>query len=107
MELTSKLAGSNKGGGNVVPPPVSMGGYSIWPLVTYVIHGASGVQRAFTPSTQSLVGPLTYQRAGLIATAATLLFLGAALLVRKRSDFESGRYLPIVALGIVSFLMLL
>jgi hypothetical protein len=107
IDITLNNFRVQQGGGNDVSPPVSMGAYSIWPLVTYLINGASGLQRALTPSTQSLVGPLTYQRAGLIATIGTLLFLGVALMFRKRADFEFGGYLPLVALGIVSFLMLL
>jgi hypothetical protein len=97
-----------QGGGNaVVLTTVSQDAYSIWPLVTYLVDGASGQQRAFTPSSTILVGPLSYQRLSQILTLAALLFVSAALLFRKRAAIDSGGYLPLVALGIASFLMLL
>ncbi len=86
---------------------VSQDAYSIWPLVTYVVSGASGLQRAFTPSSADVVGSLTYQRLGLILTVVALLAIGAALALRSREKLENGGYLPLVALGICSFLMLL
>jgi hypothetical protein len=95
------------GGNDPGLTPVSQGAYSIWPLVTYVSKGASGLQREFVPSSQTLVGNLTYQRASLILTGVALLLLTVALALRKRAQFESGGYIPAVALGITSFLMLL
>jgi hypothetical protein len=53
------------------------------------------------------VGSLTYQRASQILTGTALLLLAVALAIRKRAQFESGGYIPSVALGITSFLMLL
>jgi hypothetical protein len=52
------------------------------------------------------VGSLTYQRLSQILTLAAMLVVSAALL-RRRSTAESGGYLPLLALGVVSFLMLL
>jgi hypothetical protein len=86
---------------------VSQGAFSLWPLVTYLVHGASGLQRTFMPGSQSLVGALNYQQASQILTVAVLLVLSVVLLVRKRKGFENGEYVPIVALGITSSLMLL
>jgi hypothetical protein len=95
------------GGNEVALTTVSQDALSVWPLVTYAAHGASGLQRAFTPSSASLVGSLTYLRLGQILTLAALVIVGAALLFRKRVVREPGAYLPFVALGITSFLMLL
>jgi hypothetical protein len=95
------------GGNDAALTTVSQGAFSIWPLVTYLIYGASGLTRTFIPSSEILVGPLTYQSAGLILTIAALLILSVALLLRKRSAFESGGYIPFVTLGVTSFLMLL
>jgi hypothetical protein len=86
---------------------VSQDAYSVWPLVTYVAHGATGLQRAFTQSSTVLVGSLTYQRLSQILTVAAMVVIGATLLVRQRIAAEPGGYLPLVALGIASFLMLL
>ena len=95
------------GGNEVALTTVSQDAYSIWPLVTYVAHGASGLARAFTPSSAALVGSLTYQRLSQILTIAAILSVSAALVFRRRAAIDSGGYLPLVALGISSFLMLL
>jgi hypothetical protein len=95
------------GGNGASLTTVSQGAFSIWPLITYLTHGASGMQRAFMPSSQSLLGPVTYQLASQVLTVGSLLVLSAALLFRQRDNFKSGDYLLIVALGIASFLMLL
>ena len=95
-------------GGNVnALTTVSQGGMSIWPLVTYFAHGASGLQRAFTSSSQLLVGSVSYQQVSQALTAAALLFIAIILAFKRRSSFAAGGYLPIVALAIGSFLMLL
>jgi hypothetical protein len=86
---------------------VSQTAYSIWPLVTYLVQGASGLQRAFLPSSTLLVGPLSYQFVSQVLTLAAMLSVSAILLFRRRSAIDPGGYLPLVALGIASFLMLL
>ena len=97
-----------EGGGNVVTlTTVSQGAYSIWPLITYLTHGTTGLLRAFTPSSETLVGSLTYQEAGQVLTALALLAIAAVLWFTKRLTNEPGAYLPFVAIGIASFLMLL
>jgi hypothetical protein len=93
------------GGNDPALTTVSQDAYSVWPLVTYFHHGASGYYRSFTPSAQALLGPLSYQRAGLIATASVLMGVIVGLLWRSRRDLMGGAYLPLVALGIVGFLM--
>lgn len=94
------------GGNNQAVTTVSQDAYSIWPLVTYAVSGASGLGRAFTLSSTSLIGPLTYQRFSQVLTLTALLVICGVLLVRKRTTSEPGAYLPFVALGITSFLML-
>jgi hypothetical protein len=95
------------GGNHPSLTTVSQGAISIWPLVTYLAHGASGLQRAFTPSSAVLVGDVTYQRLSQILTAAAMLVVSAALMFRRRAAFESGGYIPLVTIGAASFLMLL
>jgi hypothetical protein len=97
-----------EGGGNEVAlTTVSQDALSIWPLITYIAHGTSGLYRAFTPSSDVLVGSLTYQRLGQVLTIAAMLIISGVLLLRKRAALESGGYSPLIALGIASFLMLL
>jgi hypothetical protein len=95
------------GGNQAQLSTVSQDAYSIWPLVTYALHGASGLGRAFTPSSADVLGHVSYRQLGLILTLAALLAISLALLLRRRSALDSGAYLPVVALGICSFLMLL
>jgi len=97
-----------EGGGNVVIlTTVSQDSYSIWPLVTLFARGASSLQRAFTPSSDLLIGSLTYQRVSQVLTVSAMLVLAGTLVFKKRATEEAGAYLPFVALGIASFLMLL
>ncbi len=94
-------------GGNVVAlTTVSQDAYSIWPLVTYIAHGSSGLERAFTPSADLLIGTLSYLRLSQVLTLIALLITGSALVFRRRA-YIADEYLPIVGLGIASFLMLL
>jgi hypothetical protein len=95
------------GGNNPKLTTVSQGAYSIWPLVTYITHGTSSTERAFTPSAETLIGSVTYQRAGQILTLAALLLVSVALWTRRQTRDEPGSYLAFVAVGITSFLMLL
>jgi hypothetical protein len=95
-------------GGNAASlATVSQSAYSVWPLVTYLVHGASGLQRAFTSSSTVVVGSLTYHTVGQVATIVAMLLVGGTLILRKRAASESGGYLPVVALGVTAFLMLL
>jgi hypothetical protein len=95
------------GGNQVALTTVSQDALSIWPLITYITHGASGLQRAFTPSSELVFGSLTYQLLGQVLAVGAMLIVGGALLFRKRAALDGGGYLPLVALGITSFLMLL
>jgi hypothetical protein len=95
------------GGNEVALTTVSQDAYSIWPLVTYVTHGASGLERAFTPSSTAVIGSLTYQRLSQIMTLTALLLVSGLLLLRKRAVDEGAAYLTFIALGISAFLMLL
>jgi hypothetical protein len=95
------------GGNQAALTTVSQDAYSLWPLVTFIAHGASGLQRAFTASSTPLFGSVTYQQVSQVATLSALLVISAVLLFRKRTQLESGAYIPFVALGMTSFLMLL
>lgn len=95
------------GGNAAALTTVSQDAYSVWPLVTYLVNGATGAARAFTPSSSVLFGTVTYQRLSQVLTVAALLAIAVALWSRRRVTAEPGAYLPLVALGIASFLMLL
>jgi len=86
---------------------VSQDAYSIWPLVTYAAHGSSGLLRAFTPSSEPLVGSLTYQQVSQVLTLAAMLIVAGILAFWRRATEDPGGYLPLIALGIATFLMLL
>ena len=44
------------GGNQASLTTVSQSAYSVWPLITYVFHGAASTQRAYTPSAEPLLG---------------------------------------------------
>jgi hypothetical protein len=88
------------------PSTLSQDAYSIWPLVSYLQYGASGLARSFTPSNQTLLGSVTYQGAATIAAILTLLAVAILLVVRGRKGVAMGQYIPVVTLSIVGFLML-
>ena len=94
------------GGNDVQLTTVSQDAYSVWPLVTYATHGKLGLERAFTPSSASLAGPITYQRFSQFLTIAAMFLIGGVLLIRRKLTTDPGEYLPVVALGVVTFLML-
>jgi len=86
---------------------LSQGAYTVWPLISYLAHGYSGLGRIFGQSSGALVGSLSYQRASQIVTVVALILVLAALIRARRKLFESGEYIPLVALGVTAFLMLL
>lgn len=107
LDITFHNLRVQQGGGNVAAvTTVSQDAYTIWPLLTYVTHGASGLERGFTPVSEQFIGPLTYQRTSQALTLAALLFIAATLFFKKGAT-EAGNYIPLVALGMVSFLMLI
>jgi hypothetical protein len=95
------------GGNDPSVTTVSQGAYTVWPLMTFLTHGASGAQRIYTQSANSFIGPLSYQRASQILTFVAGLLVIVGLVRRSRESFDAGRYIPMVALGVTSFLMLL
>jgi len=105
--MVNDLRIQEAGGNQASLATVSQGAFSIWPLVTYATHGASGVDRAFVPSGNHLIGSLTYQSVSQALTVLAILLVIGALLRRNRSALNEGGYLPLVAIGVTSFLMLL
>jgi hypothetical protein len=95
------------GGNDDVLTTVSQDAYSIWPLVTFGVNGASGLARSFTPSSTILVGPFTYQRVSQVLTVLAILLVIGALAAQSRASIERGRYVPIIGIGVASFFMLL
>jgi len=105
--LVHNISVQEAGGNQDSLTTVSQSAYSVWPLVTYALQGASGMERAFTPSSGLLIGSLTYQRASQILTVIAIVIVALALAKRKRSAIDSGGYLPLVAVGVAGFLLLL
>ncbi len=104
--MVNDLRIQEAGGNDALLTTVSQDAYSVWPLVTFATRGKSGLERAFTPSSTPLAGPVTYQRLSQFLTIAAMLLIGGVLLIRKRLTADPGEYLPLVALGSVAFLML-
>lgn len=104
--LLNQFHFQESGGNEASQRIVSLGAYSIWPVLTNVFAGAHGLARFHQPSGSSLLGPLTYQQAGSILTAATVLACAALILLRRGARGEPAGYLLPLALGTGAFLML-
>ena len=96
-----------EGGGNEpAQTVVSLGALSVWPLVTHLVEGASGLARFSYPGVSPLIGDFTYQRISQLVTLGAALVVAGALLLRRRPATASGDHLPLLALGTTAFLML-
>jgi hypothetical protein len=83
----------------------SPGYYSIWTLPLLLVNGQHGLDRMWSPSTQHLLGSLTYGQVGTALSVLFLLGVGATLFVVKRLSTVPGQYLPVVAFGLFGWLM--
>jgi hypothetical protein len=84
---------------------ISPANYSIWTLPLYFVSGQHGLDRMWAPSTMPFLGPLTY---GQLAAAISIVFLlgvGTLLLFTKRISTQPGLYLPLVAFGLLGWLL--
>jgi hypothetical protein len=83
----------------------SPGYYSVWTLPLLFVNGQRGLERMWSPSTQHLLGSLTYGQIGAALSVSFLLVVGALLLLVKRLSAQPGQYLPVVAFGMLGWLM--
>ncbi|MFI5283094.1 MAG: hypothetical protein ACHQ0J_08190 [Candidatus Dormibacterales bacterium] len=83
----------------------SPGYYSIWTLPLLLVNGQHGLDRMWSPSTQHLLGSLTYGQVGAALSVSFLLVVGATLLLVRRLSAQPGQYLPVVAFGMLGWLM--
>jgi hypothetical protein len=107
VDITANIFRVHEATSSNVVTTVSQDTYSIWPLVEYLVQGASGQQQAFNPKNVTLVGPITYQSLSQALTLAVMLALAGFLFFRRRVSGEAGAYIPYLAIGITAFLMLL
>ena len=83
----------------------SPGYYSIWTLPLLWVSGHHGLDRMWSPTTQHLVGSLTYGQIGTALSIGFLLVVGAVIVTFKRPASQPGGYLPIVAFGMLGWLV--
>jgi hypothetical protein len=96
-----------EGGGNEPAQTViSLGALSVWPLVTYLIEGVSGLARFSYPAVSPLIGDFTYQRISQLVTLGAVLVVAGAVLLRRKPATAMGDHLPLLALSTIAFLML-
>jgi hypothetical protein len=107
VDITANIFHVHEGAANSAVTTVSQDTYSVWPLIEYLVQGASGQHQAFNPANVTLVGPITYQSVSQVLTLAVMLLLAGFLFFRRRATDEPGAYIPYVAIGITAFLMLL
>lgn len=108
VDVMAKTLQVQEGGGNEAElTTVSLNAYSVWPLVTYLVGGQSGENRAFLPSAQPLIGGLSYQRVSQILTIVLILAVALLALSDRSQRAGPGGYLPLLALAMTGFLMLI
>jgi hypothetical protein len=90
------------GGNESAQTIVSLGAFSIWPLVTGFAEGATGQERFHHLATDTLIDPLTYQRFSGILAGSIVLIAAGVILFRGRKEGPAGYLLP-VAIGTVGF----
>ena len=83
----------------------SPGYYSVWTLPLLVVSGQHGLGRMWSPSTQQLIGSLTYGQIGAASSVLFLLAIGLVILARGSISRRPGQYLPFIALGMLGWLM--
>ncbi|MEX2391799.1 MAG: hypothetical protein WD904_09435, partial [Dehalococcoidia bacterium] len=90
------------GGNEAAQTIVSLGAFSIWPLVTAVAEGATGQERFHHLAADPLIDPLTYQRISSLLAGSIVLIAAGVILFRGRKEGPAGYLLP-VAIGTVGF----
>ncbi|HUF53827.1 MAG TPA: hypothetical protein VMR52_08650 [Dehalococcoidia bacterium] len=90
------------GGNEAAQTIVSLGAFSIWPLVTAVAEGATGQERFHHLAADPLIDPLTYQRVSSLLAGSIVLITAGVILFRGRKEGPAGYLLP-VAIGTVGF----
>lgn len=88
-----------------VEPRVAADGYSFWPLLTGIFEDQSGPLRFSFASTTELLAGLTYAEWSGILSIGIPVSLALFLLVRGKTFQAEGAYLPVVATGMLGWLM--
>ncbi|HZP26938.1 MAG TPA: hypothetical protein VFB90_07825, partial [Dehalococcoidia bacterium] len=90
--------------GGYVTAKVASDGYSFWPLVTGLLEGQSGLSRFAFPSTAPLIAGHTYAGVSALLSIGLPVIMAGYLLVRRKAT-EEGRYLVVVSLAMLTWLM--
>ena len=99
--LFTQLGGGNEPSWTVV----SAEAYNLWPIVTRVVGGSSGLDRFYYPSAEQLVFGLTYQRVGELIAIVILIVTSALLLFKQKLSNNYKNYFPLLAVGTIGFLL--
>lgn len=85
---------------------VSWSALSIWPLVTLIADGKTGLDRIFYSSKERLVGGLAYWQVGNLLFGTLFVAAAALVLLRRFSAARSSNYIPIIAMATLGLFML-
>jgi len=85
---------------------VSWNALSIWPMVTLLVSGQTGVNRIFYPATNKLVGSITYLQMGTYLFVGIIMVAVALIWFSRRLTVKPDSYLMMVALGTMGLFML-
>jgi hypothetical protein len=84
---------------------VSPGYYAIWTLPLLLVNGQHGLLRMWAQPSETLLGSWNYGQIGAVLSVGVVLFAGALLLFGSKSSMQRGQYLPVVALGMLCWLL--
>src|SRR5439155_17000148 len=107
VDYVSHVFGFQVGTGQADPSfsGISPGYYSIWTLTLLLVNGQHGIDRMWYPRETPLIGYLNYAEISAVIVACFLLVTGFILL-RRSAAGGLRTHLPIVAFGMLGWLML-
>lgn len=85
---------------------LSPGYYSVWTLPLEFVNGQHGLARMWSSSNQMIFGSVTYGTIAATLSIALVLAVGSVILLARSSLARSSQYLPLVAFGVLGWLML-
>jgi hypothetical protein len=94
------------GGNEPAMTLVSLGAYSVWPLVVHLVSRASGLATFNSSSAVPLIGRYSYDAVSTVVTLGLVLVVASLLLRRRRSAPGRGSDFLVLAGGTMGFLML-
>jgi len=85
---------------------ISPASYSVWSLALWIFGDQHGLYRMWAPATMDLTGSISYGTVAAVLSIGFTLAVGAWLAIRRSVALDPARYLPVVAFGMLGWLLL-